>query len=536
MKIVGGFYFMALNADINFTTDLFDAANKLRGSVAPSEYKNFVLPLIFLRYLSLRYEKRRTELELLVRDPKSEWFMEDDEMRNVIVEDVDQYRSERVYILPYESRWTYIVSNAKQPTIKKILDDAMKLIEEANPDLEGVLPRNIYQASNIPAESIAGLIEVFSRDVFGSSSEAVDVLGATYIYFISEFASSEGQRGGEFFTPASIVKLLVAMLEPISGTLFDPACGSGGMFVQSEDYSPNKHSLSFYGQENVDMTLRLGKMNVLMHGINAEIRLGNSLLDDQFLIKHEDGSFEPMQFDHVIANPPFNMKDWGASRISKQDPRLIVEYDKALNNSNANYMWTQHFLWHLAPGGTAGYVMANGAMTTNTSGEKEVRQQLIEDNYIDCIVQLPEKLFYGTGIPCCLFFLSKNRTGEKGFRERQNEILFIDARKKGTMVSRRQKALTEDEIKEISAVYHAFKTGEGKYEEIKGFCKVATINDVRGNDYKLTSGIYVGTEEIETDDTPFEEKMSKLMDTLREQFNESNSLQERILRNLEGIL
>jgi type I restriction enzyme M protein len=528
---------MAPTADIDFTKDLFDAANKLRGSVAPSEYKNFVLPLIFLRYLSLRYEKRREQLEELVSNPNSEWYMEDPEMRKEILSDEDQYRSERVYILPNESHWSYIVSNAKQPTIKKTLDDAMKIIEEANPELEGVLPRNIYQASNIPAESIAGLIEVFSRDIFGSSSsEAVDVLGATYIYFISEFASSEGQRGGEFFTPASIVKLLVAMLEPISGTLFDPACGSGGMFVQSEDYTPNKHSLSFYGQENVDMTLRLGKMNVLMHGINADIRLGNSLLDDQFLIKHEDGSFDPMQFDHVIANPPFNLKDWGASRVSKQDPRLIVEYDKGINNGNANYMWIQHFLWHLAPGGTAGFVMANGAMTTNTSGEREVRQQLVEDSYVDCIIQLPEKLFYGTGIPCCLFFLSKNRRDEKGFRERENEVLFIDARKKGTMVSRRQKAFTIEEISEISAIYHAYKTGEGKYEDIQGFCKVATLEDIRVNYYKLTPGIYVGAEEIEMDGVPFEEKMGVLWDILQEQFAESKRLQERISKNLEELL
>jgi type I restriction enzyme M protein len=529
-------FLLSLKADINFTSDLFDAANKLRGSVAPSEYKNFVLPLIFLRYLSLRYEKRREELEALVNNPNSDWYMEDPEMREAILSDEDMYRSERVYILPEEAHWSHIVSSAKQPTIKKILDDAMKLIEEENPELEGVLPRNIYQASNIPVEGISGIIEVFSRDVFGSSSEAVDVLGATYIYFISEFASSEGQRGGEFFTPASIVKLLVAMLEPISGTLFDPACGSGGMFVQSEDYTPNKHSLSFHGQENVDMTLRLGKMNVLMHGINADIRLGNSLLDDQFLIKHENGSFEPMQFDYVIANPPFNMKDWGASRISKHDPRLIVEYDKAITNSNANYMWMQHFLWHLALGGTAGYVMANGAMTTNSSGEKEVRQQLVEGSYVDCIVQLPEKLFYGTGIPCCLFFLSKNRNGEKGFRNRQNEILFIDARKKGALVSRKQKVLSQDEINEISSIYHYYKTGEGDFQDIQGFCKIATIEEIRKNDYKLTPGIYVGTEEVETDDVSFEEKLSGLIDTLQEQFAESNRLQERITKNLGDLI
>lgn len=528
---------MAPQADIDFTKDLFDAANKLRGSVAPSEYKNFVLPLIFLRYLSLRFEKRREELEALVNNPNSDWYMEDPEMREAVLSDEDMYRSERVYILPEEAHWTYVVSNAKQPTIKKILDDAMKQIEEANPELEGVLPRNIYQSSNIPAEGISGLIEVFSRDVFGSnSSEAVDVLGATYIYFISEFASSEGQRGGEFFTPASIVKLLVAMLEPISGTLFDPACGSGGMFVQSEDYTPNKHSLSFHGQENVDMTLRLGKMNVLMHGINADIRLGNSLLDDQFLIKHEDGSFEPMQFDYVIANPPFNLKDWGANRLSKQDPRLIVEYDKAVNHGNANYMWIQHFLWHLAPGGTAGFVMANGAMTTNISGDKAVRQQLIEDGYVDCIVQLPEKLFYGTGIPCCLFFLSKNRKGEKSFRERQNEILFIDARKKGSMVNRRQRAFAQEEISTISEIYHAFRTGEGAYEDIQGFCKIANLDEIRNSDYKLTPGIYVGAEELQTDDIPFEERMGDLMINLQEQFAESNRLSEKILKNLEGLI
>ena len=413
----------------------------------------------------------------------------------------------------------------------------MKLIEEANPELEGVLPRNIYQASTIPLENISGLIEVFSRDVFGSqSADAVDILGATYIYFISEFASSEGQRGGEFFTPTSIVKLLVAMLEPISGTMFDPAAGSGGMFVQSEDYTPNKHSLSFYGQENVDMTLRLGKMNVLMHGINADIRLGNSLLDDQFLIKHEDGSFEPMQFDYVIANPPFNLKDWGASRVSKQDPRLIVEYDKAVTNSNANYMWMQHFLWHLSPGGTAGYVMANGAMTSNISGEKDVRKQLVEESFIDCIVQLPEKLFYGTGIPCCLFFLSKNRKGENGFKNRQNEILFIDARKKGEMVNRRQKVLTQEEINEISAVYHSYKTGESNYQDLPGFCRVTPLEEVKRNDFKLVPGIYVGNQELEEDAIPFEEKMGDMMANLQDQFEESNRLQERILLNLEGLL
>jgi type I restriction enzyme M protein len=519
---------MALNADINFTSDLFDAANKLRGSVAPSEYKNFVLPLIFLRYLSLRYEKRREELEALVSNPTSDWYMEDPEMREEILSDEDQYRSERVYILPAEAHWSHIVSNAKQPTIKKILDEAMKLIEESNQELEGVLPRNIYQSSNLPAENISGLIEVFSRDIFGvGSDDSVDVLGRVYEYFIGNFASSEGTRGGEFFTPSSIVKLLVAMLEPISGTVFDPACGSGGMFVQSADYTPNKQALSFYGQENVDLTLRLGKMNVLMHGINAEIRLGNSLLNDQF---------EGMQFDYVMANPPFNMKDWGADRVTKNDPRLIVEYEKAVTNSNANYFWIQHFLYHLKEGGLAGTVMANGAMSANNTGEKEVRQKLIDEGYIDCIVQLPDKLFFTTGIPCCLIFLGKNRNGEKGYRERKNEILFIDARKKGTYVSRKQKALLPEEINQISDIYHSFCSVNGTYEDVIGFCKKVNIENVRENDYKLTPGIYVGTETFELDEEPFEERMVEYIEILKEKFDKSHQLQERILSNLERLL
>jgi len=513
--------------DIDFTKDLFDAANKMRGSIAPADYKHIVLPLIFLRYLSLRYDKRRQELEQQMSDPQSDWYMEDEETRQEILSDPDQYISERVYVLPEESRWSHIVKNAKQPNIKQILDNAMKLIEEQNSELEGMLPR-VYQSSNLPAENVSGLIEVFSRDIFSErSDENVDVLGRVYEYFIGNFASSEGNRGGEFFTPSSIVKLLVSMLEPTSGTILDAACGSGGMFIQSEDYTPNKHALSFYGQENVNTTLRLGKMNVLMHGINADIRLGNSLLNDQF---------KDMKFDYVIANPPFNMKDWMGNETLKNDPRLLGEVDKFVTSSNANYMWMQHFLYHLKDGGTAGFVMANGAMTSNNNGEKDVRQKLIDDGYIDCIIQLPDKLFFTTGIPCSLFFLSKNRNGEKGYRPRKSEILFIDARKKGTLVNRRQKALSEEEITEIAKVYRAYKTNGNSYEDVAGFCKVAPIEVVKNNDYKLTPGIYVGTEAAETDDVPFEERMIELMGTLQEQFTESNSLQERILRNLEDLV
>ena len=508
---------MAVKAEIDFQKELFEAANKMRGSVAPADYKHYVLPLIFLRYLSNKYEQSCNELEQI--------FAENEEMQQGFVSDSHQYRDKNVFVVPKEASWHYIMKNAKQPNIKEILDNAMKRIEEENPELTGVLPQ-IYQGLNLPVENVAGLIEIFSRDVFsGSSEDSIDILGRTYEYFISSFASSEGNRGGEFFTPSCIVELLVEMLEPKRGIVFDPACGSGGMFIQSGRYAPNKKSLLFYGQENVVTTVRLGKMNVLLHGINAEIRLGDSLLNDQF---------PELKADYVIANPPFNQKDWGADRISKSDPRLIGP----VTNSNANYMWMQHFLYHLNDAGTAGFVMANGAMTTNVKEEKEVRKILVDEGYIDCVVQLPEKLFFTTGIPCCLFFLSKNRDGKNGYRARRNKILFIDARKMGKPVSRKQKALSKEEIDKIASVYRAFKYEHAKScENIEGFCKIAKLEEVQQNDYKLTPSMYVGTEaEEEEEDIPFEQKIAELTKRLLEQFEESNKLQEKIKQNLEELM
>ncbi|WP_031545361.1 type I restriction-modification system subunit M [Salinicoccus luteus] len=514
---------MAAKADINFQKDLFDAATKMRGSVAPADYKHYVLPLIFLRYLSNRYELRRQELGQLVREPKSDLYMEDRETREIILEDREMYMAENVYVVPEKASWPYILKNAKQSNIKEILDNAMKYLEEENPGLEGMLPRT-FQGSNLPSENVSSLIEIFSRDIFSADNErSVDVLGRVYEYFISEFASTEGQRGGEFYTPYSVVSLLVRMLEPIKGTVFDPASGSGGMFIQSEEYSPYRHELSFYGQENVTTTARLGKMNVLLHGLNAEIRLGNSLLDDQF---------KALKADYVIANPPFNQSEWGADRISSDDSRLVGP----ITDSNANYMWMQHFFHHLNDEGSAGFVMANGAMTTNQKGEKPVREWFVDNGYIDCIVALPEKLFLSTGIPVCLFFLSRNRSGKGKYRERQEEILFIDARQKGSLVSRRQKALSEEEIKEIADAYHNFKFNEEEVEGTPGFCKVATLDEVKENDYKLTPGVYVGTEAVEDDGIPFEEKMEELRTILLEQFEESNRLQKKIKKDLEGMI
>ncbi|TXR58817.1 SAM-dependent DNA methyltransferase [Bacillus sp. AY18-3] len=518
-------------ADINFQTDLFDAANQLRGPVSPADYKHYVLPLIFMRYLSLRYDKRKAQIEAMTDNPDSDFYAAGDEIiRETFLSMDDLYRSENVFIIPEKAHWDYIRANANQPNIKEIIDNAMKLIEDTNPELQGTLPRIFQRATSLPIENVAQLITIFSRDAFSATNEnSVDILGRVYEYFIGNFASTEGQRGGEFFTPASIVHLLVAMLEPKEGKVFDPACGSGGMFIQSDGYSQHNRNLSFYGQEIKENNVRLGKMNVLLHGINADIRLGDSLLTDQF---------PNLKADFIIANPPFNMKDWGADRIANDDPRFKVLGLEGVKvtDSNANYAWMQHFLYHLSDIGTAGYVMANGAMTTNTTGEKEVRQALVEQGYIDCIVQLPEKLFFTTGISCCLFFLSKNRYDKKQYRERKGEILFIDARKMGNMVSRRQKALTEEEINKIANAYHQYRTIGGNHEDKAGFCKVATLEEVQNQDYKLTAGVYVDSEIEEIDGIPFEEKMGELIETLQTQFEESNHLQKKILNNLEGLL
>ncbi|WP_242247671.1 class I SAM-dependent DNA methyltransferase [Bacillus cereus group sp. BfR-BA-01523] len=518
-------------ADINFQTDLFDAANQLRGPVSPADYKHYVLPLIFMRYLSLRYDKRKAHIEAMTDNPDSDFYAAGDEIiRETFLSMDDLYRSENVFIIPEKAHWDYIRANANQPNIKEIIDNAMKLIEETNLELQGTLPRIFQRAISLPIENVAQLITIFSRDTFSASNEnSVDILGRVYEYFIGNFASTEGQRGGEFFTPSSIVNLLVAMLEPTEGKVFDPACGSGGMFIQSDGYSQHNRDLSFYGQEIKENNVRLGKMNVLLHGINADIRLGDTLLNDQF---------PDLKADYVIANPPFNMKDWGADRIPNDDPRFNVLGLEGVKvtDSNANYAWMQHFLYHLNDEGTAGYVIANGAMTSNATGEKEVRQALINQGYIDCIVQLPEKLFFTTGIPCCLFFLSKNRDGNNGYRQRKEEILFIDARKMGKLVSRRQKTLTEEVISKIADTYHHYRNSDEKYENKTGFSRVATIEEVKIKDYKLTPGIYVGSELEDDDGIPFEERMGTLIETLREQFEESNHLQEKILSDLEGLM
>lgn len=514
-------------ADINIESELWESAVTMRGNIAPADYKHYVLPLLFLRHLSLKYERRHEELERLIHDEQSEYFTTDPAIKQDILNDQLEYKKEGVFIVPEIARWSYLVKHGQDDDIKLKLDRAMESLEQAYPELRGVLPK-IYAGSNLDRESVTGLINLFSRDVFaGDADGSNDVLGRVYEYFITNFASTEGTRGGEFFTPRSIVKLLVAMMEPKEGKVFDPACGSGGMFVQSAEFTHNSGALSFYGEEQVDTTLRLCKMNLLLHNLNGDIKLGNSLLNDQ----HPD-----LQADIVIANPPFNLQRWGADRIASDDPRLQVGSRRIVpTDSNANYFWMMHFLYHLKDGGTAGYVMSNGAMTTGVTEEKAARVALIEEGLVDCIVQLPEKLFFGTGIPACLWFLSRNRDGRGPYRKRDGEILFIDARQKGVMVSRRQRVFIDEEIAAIAAIYHHYREVEGERQNIAGFCKTATLDEVRAYDYKLTPGIYVGTDVEETDDAPFEVKMAELTGKLKAQFSESNILQGKILEGLVAL-
>jgi type I restriction enzyme M protein len=375
---------------------------------------------------------------------------------------------------------------------------------------------------------VAGLINLFSKDIF-NRPDGSDVLGRAYMYFIANFASTEGTRGGEFFTPQAIVKLLVEMLGPTQGIVFDPAAGSGGMFIQSEKFTDNGHRLSFYGQESIETTLRLGKMNLMMHGLDGDIKLGNSLLADQH---------PTLRAGYIITNPPFNLQSWGADKLDDKDARLDIGYQKGqVTNGNANYMWMMHYLYHLAGGGTAGFVMANGAMTTNQTAEKHTRTALIEEGFVDCIVQLPDKLFPNTGIPCCLFFLSKNRPGTHDYRPRRNQILFIDARQMGEMLNRRQRTLTEADIKKIAEAYHAYRIpGRDLLPAEPGFCRVATLDEVKQHDYKLTPGIYVGTQANDDDGEPFAEKMPRLTQELRDLFAQSDELQRTILDDLEELL
>ena len=397
--------------------ELWQAAVNLRGSIEPADYKRYVLPIIFLRFLSLRYEKRHSELTRMVKEPKSDYFQYE-----LALDDPDEYRKVGAFVLPTDARWENIRKHAQADDIKVRLDNILELLENTYPEkLKGLLPR-IYAGSNLERENVTGLINLFSKDIFEQDYGTEDLIGRVYEYFIGEFASSEGKRGGEYFTPSSIVRLLVAMLEPTEGKVFDPCCGSGGMFVQSDVFTHHSGKLSFFGQESKDFTYRLCRMNLFIHGIDGDIRLGNSYTDDQHAT---------LKAKYVLANPPFNdgskgENGWGADRIPNDDPRLLIDGQKMpLSPRNANTMWMLHFLNHLDEDGTAGFVMATGELSNSETARLEVRKALVDSGYVDCIVQLSGQLFANTQIPCTLWFLSKNRDGKSGYHRGRMKFFLL---------------------------------------------------------------------------------------------------------------
>lgn len=508
--------------------ELWQAAVNLRGSIEPADYKRYVLPIIFLRFLSLRYEKRRAELLRMVKEPTSDYYQ-----LPFVLDEADEYRQVGAFVLPEEARWENIRKHAQADDIKVRLDNILELLENTFPEkLKGLLPR-IYAGSNLERENVTGLINLFSKDIFEKDYAGEDLIGRVYEYFIGEFASSEGKRGGEYFTPSSIVRLLVAMLEPTEGKVFDPCCGSGGMFVQSDVFTHHSGKLSFFGQESKDFTYRLCRMNLFIHGIDGDIRLGNSYTDD----KHST-----LKARYLLANPPFNdgskgENGWGADRIPNDDPRLLIGGQKMpLSARNANSMWILHFLSHLDEDGLAGFVMATGELSSGEIARLEVRKTLVESDYVDCIVQLSGQLFANTQIPCTLWFLSKNRDGKSGFRQRKNEILFIDGRKLGALIpgSRKQKELSAADLERIAAIYRHFKH-TGRPQAAPGFYRVATLDEIRGYKYILTPGRYIESDYFDDEDEPFENKYPRLVELLLKQFDDAEKIQKEIIAGISEV-
>ncbi len=499
-------------ANIGFEEKLWGMADKLRGSMDASEYKHVVLGLLFLKYVSDSFEELHAQLT------EEEW---------ADPEDKDEYLAENIFWVPKKARWTYIKENAKRPEIGQIIDDAMIAIEKENESLRGVLPKD-YARPALDKTRLGETIDMFSFLVGDKESRAKDVLGRVYEYFLSKFAAAEGKSGGEFYTPMSVVKLLVEMLEPYQGRIYDPCCGSGGMFVQSErfveEHQGTLGDIAVYGQESNPTTWKLAKMNLAIRGIDAD--LGDTQADTF----HND-LHKRLKADYIIANPPFNISDWGGERL-EEDVRWKYGVPP---KGNANYAWIQHMVSKLAPTGTAGFVLANGSMSTNTTAEFEIRKKLIEEDLVECIVTLPGQLFYSTQIPVCLWFVTKNKA-KNAKRERAGEILFIDAREIGYMSTRTLKEFKDEDIAQVADVYHAWRgTNDQTYKDVAGFCKVAKLEEVKKHDYILTPGRYVGLEEVEEDAEPFEEKMGRITSELSVQFKESEELESQIREALEGI-
>jgi type I restriction enzyme M protein len=504
------------SANLGFESKLWLAADKLRGTMDSGEYKHVVLGLLFLKYISDAFE----ELNAKLIEGKGEFKGSD-------AEDPDEYAAHNVFWVPISARWATLRAKAKQPEIGKLVDDAMVAIEKDNPRLKGVLPKD-YARPAIDKQRLGELIDLFASIGLGDAEhKGKDMLGRVYEYFLSRFASAEGKNGGEFYTPACVVQTIVQMLAPYKGRIYDPCCGSGGMFVQSEKFVESHGGkigdISVYGQEMNHTTRRLAIMNLAIRGIEADI--GQEPADTFRRDLHKD-----LKADFIIANPPFNISDW-----SRDESDVRWKYGIP-PKGNANFAWVQHIIHHLAPTGMAGFVLANGSMSSNTSGEGEIRKSLIENDLIDCMVAMPGQLFYSTQIPVCLWFLTRNKNDGKR-RDRRKETLFIDARKMGSMVDRIHRELTEADLQLISSTYHAWR-GENvkdKYEDIAGFCKSATTKEIAANGYALTPGRFVGAEDISDEEDSFEEKMPRLIDELNGLFLKSSELEKLIKNNLLGL-
>ncbi len=502
-----------------FEETLWDTANKLRGSVESSEYKHVVLSLIFLKFASDKFEERRQEL---IGEGKEKYL-----------DMVEFYTMKNVFYLPEESRWSYIRQQAKQDDIAVKIDTALFTVEKNNKALKGALPDNYFSRLNLDVSKLSSLIDTIDN-INTVKEKEEDVVGRVYEYFLGKFAASEGKKGGEFYTPRCIVKLIAEMIEPYKGKIYDPCCGSGGMFVQSvkfvENHQGNKKDISVYGQEYTATTYKLAKMNLAIRGITANLGEvpANTFVNDQ----HPD-----LKADFIMANPPFNQKDWRTSEELTDDPRWSGY--EVPPTGNANYGWILHMISKLSENGVAGFVLANGSMSTTTNSEGDIRRKIIENDMVDCMIAMPGQLFYTTQIPVCLWFLTRSKKSDpkRGYRDRQGETLFIDARSKGSLIDRVHRELSEDEITEIASTYHAWRgeKKDGKYEDIPGFCKASDLDEIKSHNFVLTPGRYVGAAPVEDDGIPFEEKMTELTTTLYRQMRESAELDEVIKKNLAHL-
>jgi type I restriction enzyme M protein len=512
------------NSDsLGFEAELFKAADKLRGNMEPSDYKHVALGLIFLKYISDAFEAKHAAL--LAEDA-------------IAAEDKDEYLADNVFWVPKEARWSHLKANAKQSSIGVLIDDAMRALEKDNESLKGVLPKD-YARPALNKVMLGELIDLISGIAMNEgSNRSKDILGRVYEYFLGQFAGAEGKRGGEFYTPRSVVRVLVEMLEPYQGRIYDPCCGSGGMFVQSEkfveEHGGRIGDIAIYGQESNYTTWRLAKMNLAVRGIDSKIFWNNegSFHKDEFAAQRgSDGA--PMKADYIIANPPFNISDWGGDRL-REDVRWQFGVPPA---ANANYAWLQHIHHHLAPNGTAGVVLANGSMSSGQSGEGEIRKAMVEADVIDCMVALPGQLFYSTQIPACLWFIARNKNPGKGWRDRRGQVLFIDARKMGRLVDRTRREMLDADITLIAETYHAWRgeSGLASYEDVPGFCKSADLDEIRSHGHVLTPGRYVGAEAALDDDVPFVARFAELRSKLDEQFKESIRLQGIIRSSLAKL-